>query len=68
MSLAFIQTLAFISYCSPIQDRIASASISVYEFDSMARGQHIYKCVWIPPNDKHISVSYRKTANTTNTL
>ena len=40
MSLASIQTLAFISYCSP---RMAGASTSVYEFDNVVRGQHIYK-------------------------
>ena len=52
MSLVPIKILVFISYYSPIQDKIASASTSVYEFDSMVRGKHIHKCVWTPLNDK----------------
>ena len=52
MSLVPIKILVFISYYSPIQDKIASASTSVYEFDSMIRDQHIHKCVWTPLNDK----------------
>ena len=39
-----IQTPAFISYCSPVQGRMAGASTSVYEFDNVVRGQHI--CKW----------------------
>ena len=46
MSPASIWTLALISYCSPVQGRKAGASTSVYEFDSMVRGQDIYKSVW----------------------
>ena len=42
MSLVPIKILVFISYYSPIQDKIASASTSVYEFDSMIRGKHMY--------------------------
>ena len=30
---------------------MAGASTSVYEFDSVVRGQHIYKSVWIPITD-----------------
>ena len=52
MKLASIQTLAFISYCSPVQGRMASASTSVYEFDNVARGQHIYKNTWTLLTDK----------------
>ena len=52
MSLVSIQTLAFISYWSPVQGRITGASISVYEFDSMIRGQHVYKSAWTPFTDK----------------
>ena len=43
MSAVSIQTLVFISYCSPVQGRMAGASISVYEFNSMVRGQYVYK-------------------------
>ena len=53
MSPASIQTLAFTSYCSPVQGRMASASTSVYEFDNMVRGQHVYKSAWIPLTDKN---------------
>ena len=35
MSPTFIQTWAFISYCSPVQDRMAGADTGVYEFDSV---------------------------------
>ena len=42
---------ALISYCSPVQVRMAGASTSVYEFDSMVRGQHIYKSVWTSLTD-----------------
>ena len=38
---------ALISYCSPVQDRMAGASTSVYECDSMVRGQHIYRSVHV---------------------
>ena len=52
MSPVSIQTLAFISYCSPVQGRMAGASIAVYEFGSMVRGQHADKIVWLI---KHVS-------------
>ena len=31
---------------------MAGASISVNKFDSMVRGQHVYKSVWTPLTDK----------------
>ena len=31
---------------------MAGASTGVYEFDSVVRGQHIYKSVWMPLTDK----------------
>ena len=49
MSPVSIQTLAFIFYCSPVQGKMAGASISVYEF---GRYHHVYKSVWTPLNDK----------------
>ena len=52
MSPASIQTPAFISYCSPVQGRMAGASTSDYEFDNVVRGQHIYKSAWTPLIDK----------------
>ena len=33
-------------HCSPVQGRMAGASTSIYKFDSVFRGQHIYKSVW----------------------
>ena len=51
MSPASIQTPAFIFYCSPVQGRIAGASTSVYEFDNVVRGQHVYKSAWTPLTD-----------------
>ena len=42
MSPVSIQTLAFISYFSPVHGRMAGASTSAYEFDSMVRSQHVY--------------------------
>ena len=30
---------------------MAGASTSVYEFDSVFRGQHVYKCVWTSLTD-----------------
>ena len=41
MSLAYISTPALISYCLPVKGRMAGASTSIYEFDSVVRGQHI---------------------------
>ena len=35
------------SYCSPVQDIMAGASTSVYEFDSLVSGQHVYESAWI---------------------
>ena len=52
MSPVSIKIPVFISYCSPIQGKMAGASTSVAEFDSVIRGQHIYKSVWIPLTDK----------------
>ena len=37
MSPVSIQTPAFISYCSPVQDRMAGAGTSVYEFDNVVK-------------------------------
>ena len=31
---------------------MAVASTSIYEFDSMVRGQHVYKSVWISLTDR----------------
>ena len=45
MSPASIWILALIFYCSPVQGSMAGASTSIYEFDNMVRGQHIYKSV-----------------------
>ena len=45
--MASIQIPVFISYYSPVQGRMAGASISAYEFDSVVRGQHVYKSGWI---------------------
>ena len=39
------------SYCSPVQGRKAGASTSVYEFDSVVRGQEVYKSVWTSLTD-----------------
>ena len=52
MSSAYIQSRAFISYCSPVQGRMAGASTSVYEFNSVVRCQHIYKSIWTLLTDK----------------
>ena len=31
---------------------MAGARTNVYEFDSMVRGQHVYKSAWTPLTDK----------------
>ena len=31
---------------------MAGASISVYEFDNVVRGQHVYKSAWTPLTDR----------------
>ena len=31
---------------------MAGASTSVYEFENMVRGQHVYKSAWTPLTDK----------------
>ena len=51
MSPASIKTPSFISYCSPVQGRMAGASTSVYEFENMVRGQHVYNSAWSPLTD-----------------
>ena len=56
MSPASIQTPVFISYCSPVQGRIAGDSTSVYEFDNVVRGQHFIKVHGCHSLTKHISV------------
>ena len=52
MSQASIQTPAFISYCLPVQGRMAGASTSVYKLDNVLRGQQVYKSAWTPLTDK----------------
>ena len=52
MSQVYIQNLAFIFYCSPVQGRMSGTSTRVYEFDSVVRDQHIYKSAWTPLTDK----------------
>ena len=54
-----IQTLEFISSCSTVHGRIADASISVDEFDSMIRGQHIYKSAWAPLTDETLKCIWK---------
>ena len=39
-------------YCSPVQDRMAGASTSVYDFDNVVRGWHIYKSAWTQLTEK----------------
>ena len=51
---------AFISYCSPVQSRKTCVSASIYEFDSVAIGQHVYKRVWTPLTDESVSASMRE--------
>ena len=51
MSPTSIWTPALISYCSPVQGKKAGASTSVYDFDSMVRGEDVYKSVWTSLTD-----------------
>ena len=52
MGPASIQNLTLNFLCSSVQGRIAGASSTVYEFNSVVRDQHIYKNVWTPLTDK----------------
>ena len=52
MSPTSIQIQVFISYCSPVRDRMAGANTGAYEFDSVVRGLHVYKTVWTPLTDE----------------
>ena len=45
MDPVYIQILAFISSCSPVQDRMVGASNTIYEFNSVIRGHHINKSI-----------------------
>ena len=72
MSPLSIQTPVFISYCSPVQGRMARASIAVYEFGNVFISQHIYKSVWLTKN-VNVFIMWEdptegKTTNVTNTL
>ena len=42
---------------------MAGASISVYEFDTKVRGQHVYKSVWTPLTDKVHKYIMREDGN-----
>ena len=68
MSPVSIQTPVFISYCSPVQGRMAGASTSVCEFDNVVRGQYVYKSTWTPLTDKSASTSCGKIMNVINML
>ena len=54
MSVTSIQTR---SYCSPVQDRMAAATPSVYELTSIVRGKYVYKSVLTPLTDKTLRAS-----------
>ena len=58
MSPASIQTQVFISYCLPVQDRMAGANTGVDKFDSMVRALHVYKTVWTPLIDETLRVHH----------
>ena len=47
MDPVYIQILAFISSCSPVQDRMVGDSNTIYEFNfnSVIRGHHINKSI-----------------------
>ena len=59
MSQESIQTLAFISWMAITAS--ASTSCSVYEFDSIVRGHHIYKTIWTPVSDEMLQVAWEDT-------
>ena len=40
---------------------MADISTSVYEFDSVVRGHHIYKTVWTQPIDEMLQVAWEDT-------
>ena len=63
MSLAFVQTWALISYCLPVQGRMAVASISVYELIMWLEATMFIKVCGLHSLTKRISVSYGKTMN-----
>ena len=63
-----IQAILLISYCSLVQGRMAGASTSGNEFESVVKGQHIYKSAWTPLTDKIHKACCRKTMNVINTL
>ena len=56
MSSAPIQARGFISYCSPVQDRMTDTNTGVYEFDNGIRSPHVYKTVWTPLIDEMLQV------------
>ena len=44
---------------------MAGASTDTCEFDSVVRGQHIYKSVWMPLNDKILKLEDNKCSEYT---
>ena len=54
-----------IAYLSRVEWQVLFM-IGVYDVDSMVRGQHVYKSIWTPLTNQHISVSCRKTTNMAN--
>ena len=42
---------------------MAGASTSVYEFDNVVRGQHVYKSAWTLPTDKTRKCMLREDNN-----
>ena len=57
MSSASSQIQAFISSCSPVQDRVALV-FTTYKFDSLVRVIHIYETVWTPLIDEKLEVHH----------
>ena len=57
MSPVSIHTQAFISYCSPVQDRLAGTNTGVYEFDSLVVWTPLInkccKCIMCKDTNKH---------------
>ena len=69
MTLVSIQTPVFISYCLPVQGRMANAIIGVNKFNSMVRGQYVKKVHGLYSLTKHVSELCGQTATSvTNTL
>ena len=56
--MIFDQDVYFLLFTWMVEARMAGANTSVYKFDSVVKGLHVYKTVWTPLIDETLEVHH----------